>query len=197
MSEQYMIEKDLKEATAMAEALTPYVHENQLYGSTGGGFFSRMPAMTVGGLLMRLRRLNALRDQLTASQAQQLDSALQRNETIFKEWRVHYEEKMLREANSRLDAMRQYFEECATSQRICANNYNPEVLRRTTVQELLLAMEEHGIESEDLRQKVLGTDSKLKRYVRPSEFVWAESLKEAYPEKPFWWMYQRPPKPTK
>ncbi len=193
MSERYTIDKDIKEAEAMADALTPYVHENQLYGSTGGGFFSRMPAMTIGGLLMRLRRLDALRDHLTSQQTATLDKAKARNTTVHNEWRVHYEKKMLREANSRLDAMSHYFEECASNQRACANNYGPEVLRRTTVQELLLAMEEHNIESEELRQKMLGTDSKLRRYVRPAEFIWADILQDAYPEESFWWMYQRPP----
>ena len=198
MSERYVLDKDLKEAVALADSLTPYVHENQLYGIAGsGGFFSKMPAMTIGGLVMRLRRLDALRDQLTPAQQEKLEQAKARNAEVQKEWRVHYEGKMLREANSRLDAMRMYFDECASSPRTCANNYGPEVLRRTTVQELVIAMEEMGIESEDLRTKLAGTDSKLRRVVRPAEFVWAEMLKPAYPEKPFWWLYQHPPAPTK
>lgn len=199
MSENYSIDTDLKEASAMSESLVPYVHEKELYGKAGGGgFFNKLPAMTIGGLVMRLRRLDTLRDQLTPAQAEKLDQAQSHMREIAKEWRVHFTEKMVREANSRLDAMKQYFDECASSERQCANYYNPEILRRTTVQELLIAMDDLGITVEpELKQKVAGTDSKLRRYVRPADFVWAETLKPAYPEQPFWWMYQRPPKPAK
>src|SRR5258707_14790510 len=47
---QFDIERDVKTVEAMASRLTPYVYENQLYGSMPGD----LAKLTVGGLLMRL-----------------------------------------------------------------------------------------------------------------------------------------------
>ncbi len=196
MSEQYTIDKDLKEAEAMAKALVPYVHEGQLYGNVGGGGIfgsGNMPSLTIGAFLMRLRRLNTF--SLDSDQKARLQKAEHRNEQVLKEWRVHYERKLVREAHSRLDAMRTFFEECAADPALCARVYGPEVLRRTTVQEIIIAMEEIGLTDDELTKKAAGVDGRLRRYLQASDFVWDEQLIPAYPEKPFWWMYQHPPTP--
>lgn len=200
MSEYYDIEKDLKEAEAMAKALTPYVHENQLYGNVGGGgFFSalKMPSLTLGALLMRLRRLRVLEDSLSAAQRTRLSAAEQRNEDVYKEWRVHYQRKLVKEANSRLDAMSVFFEECMNNPKLCARVYQPEASRRTIVQEIVMAMGEIGMTAEiesgsELRTKMSGTDSRLRRYTEASDFIWANALMPAYPQTQFWWLYQHP-----
>ena len=50
MAEQkFSIERDVKEAQAMAAALVPYVYEDELYGRIG----MNMPSLTIGALLMR------------------------------------------------------------------------------------------------------------------------------------------------
>lgn len=197
MFETYSIDQDLKEARGMAKALVPYVHQNQLYGNTGGGFFSRMPSMTIGGLLLRLRRLDVLRDQMTDKQEASLDKAQARKEEILGEWRMHCESKMRREANSRLDAMRTYFQECANNMTLCANQYYPETLRRTTVQELVIELEQMGIHDDELVSKMRTTDGQLRRYVQPSDFVWAQDIQVAYDRQVFWWLYNRPVAPDK
>ncbi|MDX1991871.1 MAG: hypothetical protein SF029_05755 [bacterium] len=194
MAEQgYAIEQDLKEAEAMAKSLVPYVHEEPLYGQAGGGgFFSKLPSLTVGALLMRLRRLEAQRDTMTPAQQSRLDAVQTRHSEVLKEWRMHYEKKMLREANSRLDAMGQFFEECNQNPRSCAGNYGVEASRRTIVQELVLAMQQMGIADDDLQTKLRAVDGKLRRYVQPSDFVWDASLQPYYPQRDFWWLYTRP-----
>lgn len=194
MAEQhYAIDTDLREAAAMAKSLLPYVHEEPLYGQAGsGGFFSRLPSLTVGGLLLRLRRLEALRPTMTPAQQHQLDEIAARNAQVHQEWRVHYEGKMLREANSRLDAMAAFFEECAANPRQCAGNYGPEASRRTIVQELLIAMQTWHMDTTELKTKQAGVDSRLRRVVQPSDFVWDAALQSVYPPAEFWWLYHRP-----
>ncbi len=197
MAEQtYSIDQDLKEADAMAKALVPYVHQDTLYGNVGGGgMFSggKMPSLTVGGLVMRLRRLTLLRDKMTTSQQTRLDAVISQNQQVLKEWHAHYEGKMVREAGSRLDAMNQFFEECSGNPRACAANYGPEASRRTIVQELLIALHDMGTEvSDDLQKKMRGADSRLRRTISPSDFIWAAELQEIYPQKDFWWLYSRP-----
>jgi hypothetical protein len=196
MADRYSIDQDLREAKAMTESLTRYVQGDQLYGTVGGGgFFSggRMPSMTVGALIMRLRRLRALQDTMTEEQRQQFAEIEQQHEAVRKEWRYHYEQKMIWEANSRLDAMKTFFEECSSDPKLCARVYGPEVLRRTTVEEILIAMKELNIEDEELTKKARGTDSRLRRFTQPSSFVWAKEMQPAYPQSEFWWMYSRPP----
>ena len=104
MSERkYSIDNDLKEAQRMIEALEPYVYQDQLYMPiSGGGIFSPMPALTIGAVLLRLRRLDALRGPMTDNQQTTLDALLDQNRKVWNEWRVHYEKKLAEEANSRL-----------------------------------------------------------------------------------------------
>jgi len=199
MSETYTIERDLNELEAMVNNLDTYVRGETLYGNAGGsGFFSgnKMPSLTVGAVLMRLRRLDMLRDQMDSKQQQRFGASVDKHAHIAGEWRVHYTGKMNREAHSRLDAMRTFFEECSSDPKLCANVYRPEMLRRTIVQEIRMAMDEINLEVEDeFKQKLSGTDSQLRRYLKPSEFVWAEALQPVYDKKTFWWLYQRPPVP--
>ena len=192
------LERDLKEAGDMTAGLKDYVRGDQVYGSIGGLFGSgNQPALTIGALLLRLRRLHALQDQLSDAQRQQLATVEAQHDAVKREWSVHYEEKLLREANSRLDAMRTYFEECSSSPRQCASNYLPEAMRRTIVQEIMIAMDALNIASEDLNRKARDTDGKLRRYIAVSDFVWAAELAAVYPKSDFWWLYMRPPQPTK
>jgi hypothetical protein len=191
------LDRDLKEAGDMAAGLADYLRGDQVYGSIGGMFGSgNQPALTVGALLLRLRRLHALQDKLTDAQRAQLAAVEAQHEAVRREWSVHYEEKLLREANSRLDAMRAYFEECSQSPRQCANSYLPEAARRTIVQELVIAMDALNVASEDLNRKARDTDGKLRRYVQASDFVWAQELATVYPRADFWWLYMRPPQPS-
>lgn len=193
MSVQYHIDQDLQEASAMTKGLDEYVRGTELYGATGGGFFSSsLPSLTIGALVMRLRRLHVLRDRLNIQQQATLDTAQTEFDRVQKEWHVHFTEKITREAHSRLDAMRTFFNECTQNPRSCAGNYPPEMLRRTTVQELLPLIEAAGGVDTELRDKLRSVDGKLRGVVKASDFNWAEVLQPAYPSDPYWWLYQRP-----
>lgn len=194
MSNPYEIEKDLREVATLADNLEAYVRGRELYGNAGG-MFGNLPSLTLGAVLLRLRRLHALRGQLTDAQRATLERAQIQYQHVKREWRVHWEEKALREAHSRLDAMRAFFQECAQSARACAGNYLPEVLRRTIVQELLDELESAKVLDADLDAKCKQTDSKLRGYVRTSTFIWADTLQKIYPQDDFWWLYHRPPQP--
>jgi len=193
MSQAYSFNQDMREVQAMAEALNNYVRGNRLYGSTAAGIFARMPAMTVGALLLRLRRLDVLRDHLIDSQKKTLDKAIDLYEFNRTEWAHHYQEKLLREAHSRIDAMKAFFYECGDSVRNCAGIYKPEIMRRTIVQEILREMEALNLSDAELAFKVSATDNRLRRYVEASDFQWAQVLKPCYPAAEFWWLYHCPP----
>lgn len=187
----YSLERDLKEASAMAKALEEYVQHDELYGRVGGGLFSstRMPSLTIGALLMRLRRLRAMEDQLSAEQRHQLRKAEREHERVKKEWAMHYHKKLLYEAHSRLKAMDHYFAESADDPRSAASGYLPEALRRTIVQEIANSLD---APDEDLDKAMRKADSGLRRWVEPASFIWAPTLEPVYPKETYWWLYSRP-----
>lgn len=197
MSEaNYSIERDLSEARALAENLIPYVYESELYGSTGGMFGSgSMPRLTIGALLLRLHRLHALEDQLSASQKEQLRQVDALNEAAYKEWTIHYTDKLVQEGNSRLKVIEHFFGECDHEPRTCAASYPAEASRRTIIEEILKALDEHKAANSELTANARKTDSKLRRYAPPSDqFLWASALQPVYPRDEYWWLYALPPR---
>ncbi|NDJ62179.1 MAG: hypothetical protein GYB67_13710 [Chloroflexi bacterium] len=197
MSEtQYDLARDLNEAAAMAAGLQPYVLGDRLYGNVGsGGMLARpdMPSLTIGALLMRLRRLNILSDQLTAAQRDQLTASAAQVEQVRSEWTVHYQEKLMHEGASRLKAIQAFFAECKDDPQLCANVYLPEALRRTIVQEIIVVLATYGLPGDELLSFSRKIDGELRRYTQPAPFIWAEQLAPVYPEPAYWWLYARPP----
>ena len=79
--------------------------------------------------------------------------------------------------------MRHYFQEIGQGQD-AVSNYPPEQLRRTIVQEILMVMDDLGIESADLDTKRNFIDDRLQGVaLDPTGFQWAAVLEPAYPEK--------------
>jgi len=81
--------------------------------------------------------------------------------------------------------------------RLCAGAYLPEALRRTIVQDLAAALQHYDLPVTDLQRSMRAIDSKLRRYTEPSEFIWAAALQPVYPQTAYWWLYAKPPVPTK
>jgi hypothetical protein len=192
--QNYSIEEDLAEAEAMLKGFERYLRGNDVYGSVTGGFFNfgNMPALTLGALVMRLRRLEALREQMTAEQRQRLEIAQRQHDQIRQDWHAHYEKKALREANSRLNTMQQYFADLGQGTD-AASGYGPEQLHRTIVQELLGVMAEMGVESADLEAKLRYIDNRLNASaVEYSGFSWDPVLEPVYPQMAYWWLYKQP-----
>lgn len=192
MSTRYKFDTDLNEAMKMAELLDDYVRSEQLYGYAGA-LFSNMPSMTIGALVLRLRRLDILRDQLKDHQSKKLDKTIDRFMQVRTDWSYHYTGKMQKEAHSRIDSMKAFFYECHDNIRNCIAIYKPEIMRRTIVQELVREMQDLNIKDVDLIVKMSETDERLRKVTEASEFQWTEVLKPVYDPKEFWWLYNSPP----
>ena len=195
----YSLAGDLNEAKKMADGLEQYIQTDQIYGTVGGGFFSggSMPSLTTGALLMRVRRLRAREEELTPAQRGELGAIEDEIARVRSKWRVHFDEKVQREAHSRLKSLGQYFEDLRDDPRAAANAWLPEALRRTIIYELDRAMQEYGLERGDLPQRINGMDAALRRQTEKSPFIWSPELEAVYPADTFWWLYARPPKPKK
>ncbi len=189
----YNIDRDLSEAKALAEHLIPYIYEDQIYGTIGGMFGSgSMPSLTVGGLLLRLDRLHALESQMNAGQKAQLAAVDTQHENVRREWTVHYNNKLEAEASSRLKVIQQYLKDCKDDARNCAYNYPPEANRRTVVEALTRAIQ-HSSATAELDATLRSVDAGLRSFTQPSDFILPATLKPAYPQNEYWWLYVRPP----
>jgi hypothetical protein len=190
MSEQnYSIERDLKEAQAMAEALVPYVYEDELYGRVG----MNMPSLTVGAVLLRLHRLRELSNRLSPDQLSTLQNIEHQVQTVRHEWGNHFEKKLSREAEARLRDIMTYVKEAKEAPRNAANSYMPEALRRTIVQDILEAMSVS--DRETIGTRVRQVDGDIRRYLQDADFIWSADLRPAYPIETYWWLYKRPHQP--
>lgn len=192
MTQHYDVSKDLREATAMAAGLERYLRGDQLYGSVGGGLsFQRMPALTVGALQLRLRRLGLLAQ--AADQRERLVALAAQCDAIRAEWPLHYERKLLREAHSRLDLLQGYLQDMVGNPAQAARNWQPELLRRSIVEELRRVLARAGKVDAQLEAKVRRGDGLLTLIGdEPCDFQWDAQLLPVYPAPDFAWLYQRP-----
>ncbi len=187
MTGQYDLERDLREAEAMVAGLENYLRGNALYGSVGGGFsFQRMPALTVGALELRLRRLG----QLAGARVAGLQA---RRDAVREEWPLHYRRKVEREAHSRLDTMGRYLQDMAGEPSQAGRNWQPELLRRSIVEELRRVMARAQRQDETLEAKARRIDALLLAIAdEPCGFLWDAQLETIYPRADFPWLYRRP-----
>lgn len=185
----YSLDHDLEEARDMAAALEDYVRGDSLYGSVGGLYTSdpSVTSLTVGNLLLRLRRLHALKATLSPEQSAVLAQAQAEHDRVRGEWAVHYTQKATDEMTARLRSLANFAAECEDAPEACADNYLPEALRRTVVQELADAVPDTGMNS-----TVAERDHQLRRITAASPFPWDAALKPVYPQDKYWWLYARP-----
>ena len=194
MSAQYSLGRDLDELERMVERLGEYLVGDAMYLPLGGGFFrgSSTPQLTLGALLLRRRRLSCLRGKMKRADGLRLDAALAQHDDLQHEWPLHYEKKLRHEVPMRLKAMAGFFRECGENPRDCAGAYPIEALRRTIVQEILIALDAFRYDKRELTADVGPSDQALRRLLHAGGFIWSPRLEPVYPNAAFWWLYGRP-----
>ena len=153
-----------------------------LYLSIGAGFLrsGATPQLTIGNLLLRRRRLSQLRAELDAKQDARLEAALGQHDRVQREWTVHYENKLKQELRARLKLLRSFLFDCSENPRNCAAVYPVEALRRTVMQEILLAMDEFGYSRDGAATQVDVADVALRRVLQAGDFIWSADLETVY-----------------
>ena len=156
----YNIEQNLEALTAMASNLTPYLYEEELFGHLG----NNLPKLTVGGMLMRLYQLKHLSSDLAAEQQQRLHDAEVNINAARSEWALHYEQKIIKEIESRLGSLRWFLDDCARDPSSCGFDWNTEVEKRTIVEHLNEEAQRLDILESNLKSETSQIDSRLRRY---------------------------------
>lgn len=188
MSLAYDLEADLRALEAMAANLTPYLYEKELFGT----ITSTLPRLTIGGILLRLHRLEALREHLDHNQAQRLRDARLNFEQARSEWAVHYEGKISQELGSRLRSFESYLEEYNSNSREGHDNYPIQATRRTILHHLQAEAQARNIWDEELADQLRQCDKHLREVSGGEHFIWAAILEPVYPSPPYWWLYSEP-----
>jgi hypothetical protein len=148
-----------------------------------------LPNLTIGGLLMRVHRLSAIADLLSPQQRAALDKAIADLDKVRREWAVAYEKKLRRELQARIKSVEQLIAECGESPHRCADSYPSSIEKRVIAEALKDEGESRNALEPSLKAGLSSADNKLRRYVKPRDFIWDKRLEPAYPRDKYWFLY--------
>lgn len=183
------LQRDLEILAAMAEEMESYLNSDVLFWnmSTAG-----MPALTLGGYLMRQYRLLALRDLLSEEEQRELDAAVAQYNDALVEKIVRFETKASHELEARLRQWEEYLKDIERGQ-AGKSNYSTAVEARAMIDALIGQLEMPPYELDPrYKQRAALQDAQLRRQWDAGEFVWPEEWIPAYPNLNYWWLYGGP-----
>lgn len=182
--------QDVAVLSAMAEQMPDYLDSDILYWPAPRG---GMPAMTLGGYLLRENRLQALAGQLPAEQRARVDEATVRFNQALADRVVRFEKKAHQELEARLRQWEEYLKDMDRGTFDRSSNYDTAVETRAIIQALLdrLGMPPYRTE-ERPRQHLSTLDTRLRGRWQPGDFVWPADWSAAYPSSGYWWLYGEP-----
>ncbi len=181
-------------ARAMADELDDYFARDELFRQlivhTPWG--DELPRLSLGGLVERLRFLEAHRDELSDEERLLLESARQAYEEAVRRRPDQVAERLRREFKSYLHSWKWYLDELKENPEKAAD-YPAEVHNRVRLTTLLQEMERLGIEPDpEQRRQLEELDAWLRAHWQPGEFVWTGHDPADYDPETYWYLYGRP-----
>lgn len=184
------LERDVTIAAAMAQEMDEYLDSEVLFWPMSQ---ANMPALTLGGYLMRQHRLLALRYLLDEDKQEEVDTAVMQYNDALVERIVRFETKAHREVEARLRQWSEYLRDVEQGMATSTSNYRTAVETRAMIAALIdqLEIAPYNLE-ERVPQRVMLMDNQLRRHWESGDFVWPEEWQPAYPQSEYWWLYGRP-----
>jgi hypothetical protein len=184
---------DLAVVQAMVAEMEPYLMSNTLYWqlSPARAIVPAAPLLTIGGLVLRLHRLEGQVEALAPEQRARLAAAQESFHHTLSEWKAHAAARMARELDARLRSWSWFVEDCQAQRRSCISHYPTEAELRTLI-ELLLEQAARYEDVTDQRDRLDQLDARFQKWFEPGDFVWRPALVPVYPCERFWWLYGRP-----
>jgi len=182
--------QDVAVLSAMAEQMPEYLDSDILFWPAPRG---GMPALTLGGYLLREHRLLALAGLLTAEQQMEVNEALTRFNQALANRVVRFEKKAHHELEARLRQWEEYLKDMDRGTFDRSSNYATAVETRAIIQALLnrLGMPPYRTEARP-EQHLATLDTRLRGRWQPGDFVWPAAWEPAYPREAYWWLYGSP-----
>lgn len=182
--------QDAAVLSAMAEQMGDYLDSDTLFWpSPRGG----MPALTLGGYLLREHRLTTLSGLLPAEQQRQVAEAMTRFNQALADRVVRFETKAHHELEARLRQWEEALKDMDRGTFDRSSNYATAVETRAIIQALFdrLSMPPYRTEERPL-EHLSALDTRLRGRFVPGDFVWPEAWERAYPRNVYWWLYGSP-----
>jgi len=185
----YDIQRDLYVLTTMSLSLEEYITDPNIFHNPQG-VYSKLPPMTLGTFLLRLRRISVLQTVLDVGERAQLVIAVQAHTSVTEDWAYHYQNKLQEEVDIRTKSIQRYIDELNATPDDNIHDYHPELYARTVIAELINQTDETAPLSVDLVTELQRVDDKWRSMTRSSYFHWDERLRDVYPENRYWWLYR-------
>ncbi len=193
---EHLITRDAALCAAMADELDDYLKSDELFWEPSrrrpGG--PDLPKLTLGGLLLALRRLETLRDYLTPDQSHALTRARRELDYQKRQRRTRYQNKLARDLRSRLDAWAWYLDDCQQQGEAVVAHYTRQVETRVKADLLLDEAGEIGLDVAELRQRQTALDERLRADFHSGDFCWTGELTAGFPAQRFWYLWGQPRK---
>ena len=144
--------------------------------------------LTPGNLLLSIKRLSSL--QSDGDRRDLILSKIQQFELIRKEWKSHWLQKAEKEYAARMDLWHAYLQDLFEDQSSHALNYAYAVRWRV----ILKLLKDTGVVPAEVAVITLSTlDDSLRNISEPSDLIWGEEFRTAFPEEDFWFLYRSIP----
>lgn len=190
LTDREKLAQDLHVLAEMVAQLDPYLAQEKLFWQMRQ---PGLPALTIGGCLMRQHRLLALPHLLTGEERLRLHTAVTQFNAVLVEKVVRFEQKTQTEIEARTRQWREYLNEAEWKRNPTYNAYPTAVEARLMLTLLTNKLQEKPYHlPEEALPHMQQLDALLQSQWRAGEFVWFDSWEPAYPRDRFWWLYGRP-----
>lgn len=156
---------------------------------------SGAPPVTVGGYLMRRRRLGLLASHLDEAERQRLAAANEDFDAVVAARTVRFEKRVLAEIGDRLREWSVYLGHVTSSARLAADHahYAWKADTRVVVGDLLVCVRGRALAlPAHVAADLAALDHRLQAHWRTGGFIWAPVWEAAYPPAEYWWLYGHP-----
>jgi hypothetical protein len=152
-----------------------------------------MPKLTVGGYLMRQRRLLALESALRVEDAARLRAAIKIFDAALLEKVVRFEYRAHQELHNRIGEWVSYLRDLGSRSSSEVNYYAGIVDTRVVITSLINKLQEQPYKLEKgVLEELDDLDKNLRVRLVDYGFVWDTVWMPAYPQEIYWWLYGCP-----
>ena len=184
------LERDLRIAETMAGDLKDYLLSDTLYWqlTDSGPKSFPFPLGTVGGMLLRIQRLEGAGSALSPDQFQRVTKTREKADAELKRWAVQAEQKEVREIKARLQTWSAFLDDAAGDPKRHTIEYPTQVENRV-IMDMLLLRAGHAADGQNFRARLESLDMRLKGLTMRGDFVWDAAFAPAFPDDKYWWLY--------
>ncbi len=179
------LQNDLNILERFAEITPTYLTSDALFYPTG----PTIPEMTFGGILLRQHRLLLLKNLLSPTDQDRLDTAIANFQAALENNIVRFEKKCHRELDARLRQWKEYLRDLQQDKSVI-NYYRTAVEPRVMIDVILQQLDlPPYAPPEYTQERVLKLDVGLKMRWMDGDFVWDDAWQPAYPRDDYWYLY--------